>query len=510
MYSLWIFAMVSATLCILEFIRKRRSPTPSKFSHLPLPPGPKPEPIIGNLRQIPLQGAESKYTEWSHQYGDLLHLRVFGQPIVVFNSYEVAKSLMDKAIYASRPKLVMVGELMSWSMSIPFAPYGETWKRYRRALHPHMQKNAVHRYWNIQTAGTRKFLQNLLDTPDTFFDSLRLKASKEIMDSVYGLKVTSVKDKYLWQMEESIRNLETAVFPGSFLVDTFPQLMYLPNWFPGGGFKRTAAEWKKTNESSVTVPFEKVKEQMSAGVAAPSMTCSMLETGDYEDEDVKWVCGSLYSAGIDTVAETLHIFFLAMTLHPEVLQRAQAELDKVVGTQRLPTMEDRPNLPYIENVIKEVMRWIPVGPLGIPHYLTEDDQHEGYRIPAGAIVFTNIWAISQDENNYVDPKRFWPERFELGKAAGKEPLHPSAYVWGVGRRTCAGRYWAESTLFITIASVLATFDISKARDELGNEIEPERGMLHGLVNRPKPFKCSIKPRSQAAATLIRTVGSEDE
>jgi len=116
----------------------------------------------------------------------------------------------------------------------------------------------------------------------------------------------------------------------------------------------------------------------------------------------------------------------------------------------------------------------------------------------------NIWAMAQDKRQYANPERFWPERFETGK----EIVLPSSYVFGVGRRTCAGRYWAEPALFITVASVLATFNISKARDQSGNEIEPPRTMIHGLVNRPTPFKCDIKPRSDVAVALIRAAAAQ--
>lgn len=55
-----------------------------------------------------------------------------------------------------------------------------------------------------------------------------------------------------------------------------------------------------------------------------------------------------------------------MTLHPDVFQRARAEIDSVVGTERLPTFEDRPDLPYIDAILKECLRWRTVAPTGEP------------------------------------------------------------------------------------------------------------------------------------------------
>ena len=89
-------------------------------------------------------------------------------------------------------------------------------------------------------------------------------------------------------------------------------------------------------------------------------------------------------------ATTLLAFFLAMAIHPEVQLRAQAELDSVIDTDRLPSFADRPRLPYIAAVQKEILRWAPVAPLGIPHSLMEDDEYQGYFIPKGTTVIQNI------------------------------------------------------------------------------------------------------------------------
>jgi cytochrome P450 len=84
-------------------------------------------------------------------------------------------------------------------------------------------------------------------------------------------------------------------------------------------------------------------------------------------------------------------FFLAMTLHPEVLCKARDEIDRVVGTHRLPTFSDRESLPYVEAVVKESFRWHPIGPMGLPHVASQDDICGEYLIPKGAMLLPNIW-----------------------------------------------------------------------------------------------------------------------
>ena len=80
-----------------------------------------------------------------------------------------------------------------------------------------------------------------------------------------------------------------------------------------------------------------------------------------------------------------------MVLFPEAQRRAQKELDNVVGSNRLPDYEDRENLPYINALCKEVLRWHPIVPLGVAHRLTQDDFFKGYFIPAGTIIVGNAW-----------------------------------------------------------------------------------------------------------------------
>lgn len=87
----------------------------------------------------------------------------------------------------------------------------------------------------------------------------------------------------------------------------------------------------------------------------------------------------------------MKIFFLAMTLHPEVQQKAREEINRVVGSHRLPSFEDRDKLPYVDAVVKEAYRWHPIAPFGLPHVTSEDDHFQGVLIPKGAILMPNIW-----------------------------------------------------------------------------------------------------------------------
>jgi len=208
-------------------------------------------------------------------------------------------------------------------------------------------------------------------------------------------------------------------------------------------------------------------------------------------------------AGADTSKASVQAFFLAMVLFPEVQRRAQAELDKVIGPDRLPLFTDRPFLPYIEAVVRETLRWHLVTPLGVPHYSTEDDEYKGYYIPKGSVVIGNAWAILHNPEDYPDPEEFMPERYltDDGQLNPNVP-DPDIACFGFGRRICPGRYFARDGLFIQIASVLHTFSITPALNEGGIPVTIERAVTSGVASYPMPFQCSITPRSCAAGLLV--------
>lgn len=151
-----------------------------------------------------------------------------------------------------------------------------------------------------------------------------------------------------------------------------------------------AARLKQTTEQ----PYEFVKQQMREKKHKTSFLSQAIEKigSDPEMERVhKWSASSMYLGGADTTVSSLMTFFLAMTLFPEVQKKAQEELDRVIGGNRLPVTADREKLPYIEAVMKETHRWHPVAPMALPHCSTKEDVIRGYRIPKGALLLPNNW-----------------------------------------------------------------------------------------------------------------------
>jgi len=198
----------------------------------------------------------------------------------------------------------------------------------------------------------------------------------------------------------------------------------------------------------------------------------------------------------------LNLSFLPWRCFRKSRKKAQAELDAVVGRGRLPDFNDYDSLPFINALVKETLRWQPVLPVGVPHYSTKDDEYEGYFFPKGTLIIGNAWSILHDPEMYPEPEEFRPDRFLKDGKPNPDVKDPQA-AFGYGRRICPGQYIATRSLWAIVCSVLSVFDIAPPLDGSGKSIQLQPNMADGLISYPLPFECIIKPRSDAAAALVR-------
>ncbi|KAF8592262.1 cytochrome P450 [Ramaria rubella] len=366
-------------------------------------------------------------------------------------------------------------------------------------------------------------LRRLSDSPEDFVDHLKHVAAAIIMEVVYGYKLQSKGDHYIKIAHEALKGAIKAANAGTFLVDLLPiyqlhsfleltiqanpyAVRYVLEWVPGAGFKKQARLWCEPTIEMNTSPFMTAKNAFATGTAKPSVVVSCLRklsNPPSEEEVIRNACGVAYVAGVGTSVAAMISFILTMVLHPEAQQKAQAELDEVLGVDRLPTLEDRAHLLYVNALCEEVQRWRPALPLALPGrciqwVLLTEEEPRGRECMIGTEHIRRgvIRAVLHEATYGARPDGFEPERF----------LRPDANLptaqFGFGRRICPGRYLAANTFFIVIAQILKVFDISPAKDANGNEIPVSGLYTSGSLTEPEPFQCSIKPRSASAKTLI--------
>ncbi|KAH6871591.1 O-methylsterigmatocystin oxidoreductase [Coprinopsis sp. MPI-PUGE-AT-0042] len=311
-----------------------------------------------------------------------------------------------------------------------------------------------------------------------------------------------------------------SILPGKMLVVFFHPLQYVPSWFPGAGWKRKLEHLAEMNEDLRLRPFKDTKERIATGIASSGTvniaTELMRDLPDsdkpeygHEEELAQDATAISYLAGADTTISSALAVFLALAMNPEVQSKAQAQIDAVIGTERLPTVDDLDRLPYIRAFVKEIGRWHSVTPLALPHVSEKEDIFNGFRIPANTIVFPNTWAVMHDPNVFESPMEFKPERY-LDKDGELDPsvLDPEAAAFGYGRRICPGRHFSNESLTLMAASVLATFDIQPPMDETGNPAPLPLSVTPTSIATPRPFQCQIKARSQESlALMLRLIAS---
>ncbi|EIW56875.1 cytochrome P450 [Trametes versicolor FP-101664 SS1] len=477
------------------------------------PPGPTGIPLLGSAHQLPERFQEQKLSEWGKQYGDIVYFKIFRTPAIVLNTIEAARDLLDRrsAKYSDRPRMVLFSEMIGQEASLPSIGYGERLRRHRKWMFDGVgNKDKLRSYRDIQRREARTLSCHLLADPARFFDHMHLYLASIMLEITYGKRVMSLDDELVRVAERGIEGANSAGSPGSMLVDFFPILKYIPTWFPGAGFKRHATVVRRYIEEWKNKPYESVVSALASGSGTPSIFATVLaEYGGAptyaEAEDIKGLSFSVYGGSFESLQSrgTLLQFLFHMTRNPRVLLKAQEEMDRVVGSGRLPDFSDRNSLPYLDAVLEEVYRWRPSLPMAIPHRVVTDDKYHDYDIPAGSMVIPNIWAMTRDIRYFPEPEEFRPERFLASSAQEGELLLPSSFVFGFGRsRICPGQAFADASIWLAIAYVAALFNIEKAVDEEGHAITPPAEFTSGFTIQPVPFVCKIVPRSDTAATLI--------
>ncbi|KAF5375246.1 hypothetical protein D9758_000183 [Tetrapyrgos nigripes] len=426
----------------------------------------------------------------------------------------------------------MVTELMGWDWLFSLMQYGPVWKQHRNLFFKHFPVNTT-AFHPVQIKESHILLRSLFLKPKDFLSDTRRSAAAIILQITYGIqideKVDEDGDNYVSLADKAMFSFGRAGLFGSFMVVRIAMLSALNfEIYILLSLKGLPANTETYAPLDAGGLIQKIgPSKMRNGVASPCIVASELEDiisgrAPQENERIlKNVAATSYAGGADTTVSVLVSLYLVMTLYPEIQNKAQRQLDQVLEG-RLPVFEDRPQLPFIDCICYELLRWNPVTPLGLNHYAMNDD--ENYldpkclgNTPRSVSHFSCVFAESLSSERYdhhrdvyPDPFTFSPERFENVEKNIAQGINeiPGA-VFGFGRRICPGRWMAFDSIWIAVASILSVYRISKAVDENGKVIEPEVGYTSSLLSHPKPFQCSITPRSAEAAKLVLQTADQD-
>lgn len=210
-------------------------------------------------------------------------------------------------------------------------------------------------------------------------------------------------------------------------------------------------------------------------------------TSSFQEENLICSTLDLFVAGTETTSTTLRWGLLYMALYPEIQEKVQAEIDRVLGQLQQPSTAARESMPYTNAVIHEVQRMGNIIPLNVPREVAEDTTLAGYHLPKGTMVITNLTALHSDPTEWATPDTFNPEHFlENGKFKKREAFLP----FSVGKRACLGEQLARTELFVFFTSLLQKFSFRPPDNE-----KLSLKFRMGLTLSPVTYRICAVPRA---------------
>ncbi|CAM8906561.1 unnamed protein product [Rhodiola kirilowii] len=485
-----------------------------------IPPGPKPWPVIGNLNligQIPHQSLH----KLSETHGPLMQLKFGSSNVIVTNSPDMAKEFLKThdSTFASRPRLA-AGKYTLYNFSdVTWASYGPHWRQGRKVFLTHLfSSKRLDSYEYIRVEEIRDFLARLYESRG---QRVRIKdylfrTNLSIMTRVVlGKKYYSSDLDLEHPKEKSASANESTVSPEE-LQEMLEELVLLNgvfvigDWIPWlarldleGYVRRMKNLSKKLDKFLNTVIQEhKMARTIHQKDEEKDMTNVLLDLIDDPDLEVKWsndnIKGftlNLLAGGTDTAATTVEWAIAELMKNPEKINKANEELDRIIGQERWVEEKDIPDLPYLDAIMKETMRLHPPATLLAPHLALEDCQVKQYHISKDTLVLINVWSMGRDPTIWDSPEEFCPERF-LNKAIDVKGKNFELLPFGSGRRMCPGYSLGLKMIQSSLANLLHGFSWSLPKELKLEDLNMDE--IYGLTTpRKHPLVNVLEPRLPA-------------
>ncbi|KAH9990138.1 cytochrome P450 [Xylariaceae sp. FL0662B] len=509
-------------LCILYLRRRVKGGNKIPPGARPLP-GPKGFPLVGRVHDVPAETSWLKFYEWSQEYGPIYQMEMFGSVHVWISSEQIAHDLLARRalIYSDRPLIPNLPNNRTGGYYLALSGRNSTWKRQRKLCQQLMAVSANSSLHEYPSKERDRFLYLLSKDSSQYREYVEQFTARTVSRLSWGsphpaqlLRITTF-------------GLLESISPSGALPNVVSWLMHLPTFLSPWQQKENARF--KLEEGLLKGNVQYVHDRIQEGNAEPSFVRTFINTLKNPGDKAKWgdeaeatyVVGQMAIAGALTIGSPIQSFILAMLHYPDWQKKLQDEIDTVCEG-KCPEWDDRENLPLLRAVVKEVIRWRPPVPTGIPHAIEKDDVYNGYFIPAGATIHALEWGITRDEATYPDANTFNPARWlEPQYPTYKEPLtlHPNLHgfsQFGFGRRTCQGIPIVEQDLFLSMGGMAWAFSLRKKRRADGTEIPVHwNDYTPLLIAKPAPFEFDAITRGVEKEIMLRQMwetgkGEDDE
>ncbi|XP_069766756.1 cytochrome P450 2D15-like isoform X4 [Narcine bancroftii] len=432
--SFMVLAVFCTVFALVFDLMKRR-----KWENYP--PGPRGFPFVGNLLQVDLRNPHLSFGKLWKKYGNVVSLDFGWTNMVVLSGYNTLKEALVKKSedFADRPDLpVFQNVLERFGSGIVFAKYGQWWREQRKFSLTMLRRFGMgKKSLELQIVEEAECLMKMFEEEKGLpFDPRFLINSA--VSNIICLIVFGYRFEY--QDEKSVELLHT--IKESFQLE--------------GGF------WGQRKDDPTT---------------------SFLESGIIN------TVLDLFSAGTETSSTTLCWALLFMVLYPDVQSQVHEEIDRVIGKEGKPKLEDREEMPFTNAVIHESQRLRNIAPISLPHQTYRDTTIMGYTIPKGTAIIPNLTSALFDEDIWMTPHEFNPGHFLNSDG---NFVKPEAFIpFSAGHRVCLGEQLAKTELFLFFTSMLQRFTFVLPE----NEPRPSyREAKFGITLCPLPYRLCVKAR----------------
>ncbi|XP_062996468.1 cytochrome P450 2G1-like isoform X1 [Elgaria multicarinata webbii] len=462
-----------------------------------LPPGPTPLPLIGNFLQIKSGKILQSLLKLREKYGPVFTVYFGTRPIVVLCGHDAVKeALIDKAEEFSGRKTNPTLERTFQGHGVVFSE-GERWKQMRRfsltvLRNFGMGKKTIEERIKEEAQFLLEEFQKTNQKPFDPTYYLSRAVANVICSIVFGDRF-DYKDKEFQSLLEMIYNTfkETSTARAQ-LYDMYVEVL---KYFPGPETKI----YNMLDNMRVFIAKRVKENQKTLDPNSPRdfIDCFLIQmekekdnpSSEFNIKNLELTTLNLFFGGTETVSSTLRYGFLLLMKYPDVQAKMHEEIDQVIGQNRVPNIEDRSQMPYVDAVIHEVQRVSDLLPMDVPHSVIRDTEFRGYIIPKGTEIYPLLNTVLNDPTKFDTPDAFNPGHFldEDGRFKKNDAFVP----FSSGKRICLGEALARMELFLFFTTILQRFRLKPLQAPQDIDTTPQES---GVANIPPLYQLSVIPR----------------
>uniref|UniRef100_A0A670IPZ5 Cytochrome P450 2A13-like n=1 Tax=Podarcis muralis TaxID=64176 RepID=A0A670IPZ5_PODMU len=460
-----------------------------------MPPGPTPLPFIGNLLQVNTSDMYRSFMKIHEKYGPVYTIHLGPRRVVVLCGYDAVK----EALVNQAEEFSGRGEQSAFDWI--FRGYGVAFSNGERAKQLRRFSIMTLRNFGMGKRSVEErileeahfLLESLRETKSAPFDPtyvLSRSVSNVISSIAFGNRFEYEDKEFLFLLSTSLEVFQFTATSWGQLYDMFSGIMqHLP-----GPQDKTFKKLLGLKEF-IKRKIKENKETLDPNNPRDFIDCFLVKMQQEKEnpnsefflENLIMTTLNIFFAGTETVSTTLRYGFLLLLKYPEIEEKIHEEIERVIGLNRIPKMDDRPLMPYTDAVIHEIQRFADMLPLGLARRVIRDTQFRGYTIPKGTEVFPVLGSVLRDPKYFARPDVFDPQHFldENGQFKRNKAFMP----FSVGKRYCFGEHLARMELFLILTSILQNFRFKSPVPPEKIDISP---MLVGFATLPHFYEmCAI-------------------